>query len=137
MASSSFIKRPKLNFGEHLLVLSVFFGMIYIFGSWFPGYLGLIVSVVAIAYITFWFWLLHSNTKGKIYQNAIAHFPTEIRGRETVITKKPQISKTYAKATDFKDYITDRNNHNLFVAGRSGSGKSTLMRYLINIVIVK
>ncbi len=133
MADSSFIKRPKLNFGEHLLVLSVFFGVIYIFGSWFPGYLGIIISTAIIAYIMFWFWLLHSNTKGKIYQNAIAHFPTEVRGRETVITKKPQISKIYANATDFKDYITDRNNHNLFVAGRSGSGKSTLMRYLINL----
>ena len=133
MASSSFIKRPKLNFGEHLLVLGVFLGMIYIFGSWFTGYLGLIISIVVIAYITFWFWLLHSDTKGKIYQNAIAHFPTEVRDRETVITKKPQISKTYAKAMDFKDYITNRNNHNLFVAGRSGSGKSTLMRYLINL----
>ena len=83
MASSSFIKRPKLNFGEHLLVLGVFFGMIYIFGSWFTGYLGLIISIVVIAYITFWFWLLHSNTKDKIYQNAIAHFPTEVRGGET------------------------------------------------------
>ena len=133
MASSSFIKRPKLNFSEHLLILGVFFGMIYIFGSWFHSYLGAVISTATIAYVMFWFWLLHSNTRGKIYQNAIAHFPTEIRGRETVITKKPQISKTYARPTDFKDYITNRNNHNLFVAGRSGSGKSTLMRYLINL----
>ncbi len=133
MAHSSFTKRPKLNFGEHLLILGVIFGMIYVFGSWFTRYLGIIISVVVIAYVMFWFWLLYSDTKGKIYQNAIAHFPTEIKGRETVITKKPQISKTYAKATDFKDYISNRNNHNLFVAGRSGSGKSTLMRYLINL----
>ena len=87
MASSSFIKRPKLNLGEHLLVIGVFFGMIYVFGSWFPEYLGVVISTAIIAYVMFWFWLLHSNTKGKIYQNAIAHFPTEVRGRETVITK--------------------------------------------------
>ena len=133
MAYSAFTKRPTLNLSEHLVILGVFFGMVYILGSYLPAYLGAVISVVIVAYVLFWFWLLHSDTKGKIYQNAIAHFPTEIRGKDTVITKKPQILATYKKATDFKGYITDRNNRNLFVAGRSGSGKSTLMRYLINL----
>ncbi|MHB1830735.1 MAG: AAA family ATPase [Candidatus Micrarchaeaceae archaeon] len=132
MASSDFIKRPKLTISEHLLILGAFFGITWILASWYPHHLEGIITIVILGYVLFWIFLIFRNTKGKIYQNAIAHFPTEIKGREMIVTKKPQISKTYVKIVDFKGYIEHRNNHNLFVAGRSGSGKSTLMRYLIN-----
>ncbi len=88
--SNSFIKRPKLNFSEHLLVLSRILRDDIHIRELVSSYLGIIISTVIIAYVMFWFWLLHSNTKGKIYQNAIVRFPTEIRGREVIVTESPK-----------------------------------------------
>ena len=120
MAPSEFIKRPKLTLREHLLILGVFFVVTWILSGWYPAHMEELIIAAIIAYVLFWIRLEYHSTKGKIYQNAIAHFPTEIRGRETIVTRKPQISAAYKKVMGFKDYIMEVEVG--FVAGSGDSG---------------
>ena len=134
MAKQLFSKKPKLSKIDHLFIFLFIIGVIYL--SWAVWHLipySIPIYATIALYALFFLAMEYRSIKGKIYQNAIASFQRQYSTISVNATKKPKISKTYKKAIDFKTYISDRNNRNLFIAGRSGSGKSTLMRYIINL----
>ena len=130
--SKRFSKRAKLSKLDHLFIIAFIIGAAYLGIVWrlipFAA-----VYLIAILYLIFIASLEFKNTKGKIYQSAIAK---EERRYSTISARTettPKVRKTYKKPIDFNDYIAKATNHNLFVAGSSGTGKTTLMRYMISI----
>jgi hypothetical protein len=130
MTASDFSKHPKLSLLDHIVLVCFIFGVIYLLADLQPA-LNYLIPVVLASYAAFFLALELRSRKGRIYQNALAHFPKQLVKDSIVTAKQPQLLKTYARIMNFKSYISQRNNRNLFVSGRSGSGKSTLMRYLI------
>lgn len=130
MAASDFSKHPRLSLLDHIVLVCSIVGVLYLLANWQPA-LNYLIPIALAAYAAIFAALALRSKKGKVYQNALAHFPKQLVKDSIVTAKQPQLSKTYTRIMDFKGYIAHRNNHNLFVSGRSGSGKSTLMRYLI------
>ena len=134
MAHSSFAKHPRLSRVDHAVLFLFLLGASYLSSvAWHPAPFWVLLSALGAGYALFWFAVGHRIVKGRIYQSAIAHFPKKYGENGSVIAQEPRISRIYKKPIDFKGYISDRNNRNLFISGRSGSGKSTLMRYVIEL----
>ena len=127
-----FSKRAKLSKLDHLFIIAFIIG---------AAYLGIILRLIPFAvvypiatlYLIFIMSLEYRNTKGKIYQSAIAKQQRRYSTISANTDTEPRVLKTYKRGTNFKDYIVKATNHNLFVAGSSGTGKTTLMRYMIGI----
>lgn len=127
-----FSKRAKLSKLDHLFIIAFIIG---------AAYLGIILRLIPFAvvypiatlYLIFIVSLEHGNTKGKIYQSAIAKQQRRYSTISARTDTEPKVLRTYKRGADFKDYIAKATNHNLFVAGSSGTGKTTLMRYMISI----
>ena len=127
-----FSKRAKLSKLDHFFIIVFLIGATYLGIIWrlIPF---AIVYPIAILYLIFIISLEYRDTKGKIYQSAMAK---EQRRYSTISSRTetaPKVRKTYKKPVDFNYYITKATNHNLFVAGSSGTGKTTLMRHMIGL----
>ena len=131
--NKGFTKGAKLSIMDHIFILLFTTGVLYLGSVSLRLNLNLPIYATIALYALFLLAMEYRSVKGKIYQSAIAAFQRQHSTISTNTAKKPKISKTYKKAIDFKTYISERNNRNLFIAGRSGSGKSTLMRYIINL----
>ena len=127
-----FSKRAKLSKLDHLFIIAFIVGASYlcIILRLIPF---AVVYPIAILYLIFILSLEHRNTKGKIYQSAIAKQQRRYSTISARTDTEPKVLKAYKRGADFKDYIARATNHNLFVAGSSGTGKTTLMRYMIGI----
>ena len=127
-----FPKRAKLSKLDHFFIVAFLIGAAYLAIIWRLTPFA-IVYPIAILYLFFIISLEYKNTKGKIYQSAIAKEERRYSSISTRTETAPKVLNTYKRNADFKEYVTKATNHNLFVAGSSGTGKTTLMRYMIGI----
>lgn len=79
MASSDFSKNPKLSIKGHGFIIGFFIGVTYLLAISYPELLNIILFSAIATYALFWVWLECRDTKGKAYQNGIAHFPTHVK----------------------------------------------------------
>ena len=111
-----FSKRAKLSKLDHLFIIAFIIG---------AAYLGIILRLIpfavvypiAILYLIFIMSLEYRNTKGKIYQSAIAKQQRRYSTISARTDTEPKVLQTYKRGTDFKDHIAKATNHNLFIAG--------------------
>ena len=111
-----FSKRAKLSKLDHLFIIAFIIG---------AAYLGIILRLISFAvvypiatlYFIFIVSMAYRNTKGKIYQSAIAKQQSRYSTISARTDTEPKVLKTYKRGADFKDYIAKATNHNLFVAG--------------------
>ena len=114
--TGGFSKRSKLSKLDHLFIIAFIIG---------AAYLGIILRLIpfavvypiAILYLIFIVSLEHGNTKGKIYQSAIAKQQRRYSTISARTDTEPKVLKAYKRSVDFKDHIAKATNHNLFVAG--------------------
>ena len=127
-----FSKRAKLSKLDHFFIVAFLIGTAYlgIISHLIPS---AVVYPIAILYLIFIIFLEYRDTKGRIYQSAVAREQRRYSTISTRIDATPKVLKTYKRNADFKEYITRATNHNLFVAGSSGTGKTTIMRYMIGL----
>ena len=143
MTKIRFTKVPKLRWESYAAALLAIGGFFYLISgiqsylhSNFPGwYSGISIPIWYAPLIVLAFALLLElkPVKGRIYQSAIARQERKYGSWSAHTDTRPKIVKTYKKVIDFKNYITEQTNHNVFIAGSSGTGKTTLMRYLIGL----
>ncbi|MGC9037863.1 MAG: ATP-binding protein, partial [Candidatus Micrarchaeia archaeon] len=127
-----FSKRAKLSRLDYLFIVLFLIGVFYLEISLNFMPLSAVYGVAAL-YLVFFLSLEFKNTKGKIYQSAIAKEERRYSSISSRTETAPKVCKTYKKPVDFNSYIAKATNHNLFVAGSSGTGKTTLMRYMIGL----
>ncbi len=131
--SVKFSKIPKIALWQHAGILTFLICLLtWHWFSWHP-FPNIPVWLIIALYAPFFVFMEYRPTKGQIYQAAIARQERKYASYSVNTDSKPKISKTSKKVIDFKAYIEDRKNHNLFIAGSSGTGKTTLMRYLIGL----
>ncbi len=133
MEKSPISRGRRLSVVEHAVLLGVLWGALYLAGVFrlLPFSVPLLALVAL--YALFWLAVGRRPIKGGVYQDSVAYVPNRYTSTGALTRDSPEMAKVYRKRMDFKAYIRDRNNRNLFITGRSGSGKSTLMRYLINL----
>jgi AAA+ ATPase superfamily predicted ATPase len=131
--SIKFSKLPKIALWQHAGILIFLICLLtWHWFSWHP-FPNVPIWLIIALYAPFFVFMEYRPTKGQIYQAAIARQERKYASFSTNTESKPKISKTAKKVMDFRKYIEDRKNHNLFIAGSSGTGKTTLMRYLIGL----
>ncbi len=131
--SVKFTKTPKISLWQHAGILTFIICLLNI--RWFSWHLfpNIPIWLIIALYAPFFVYMEFRPIKGRIYQDAILRQERKYSSISTNTETRPKISKTTKKVMDFKAYIEDRKNHNLFIAGSSGTGKTTLMLFLINL----
>ena len=123
-----------LNKTAHFFISGFIFGILYLVTNIFPKVqFGMTSLEIMALYALFFAIITFRSVKGSVYQKYAGQRQKMYNDKGMVISNNPEIAPVYKNPLDLRKYIIERNNRNLFIAGRSGSGKTTLMRYIIGL----